>query len=151
MLISTMNDVPGYKVTSVLGEVFGLTVRSRNVGSNMGAAFKSLKGGELKGLTGVDAPYEPPEQPDLVLDTTGADIDQLAAQLFVVYAAQAPGEGVDYNTVETALHSRCGFQVLSSQSSRPRYDREHLVAQRRNVVSEKANPLQAFTEARQRL
>src|SRR5580692_5386775 len=51
MLISTMNDVPGYKVTSVLGEVFGLTVRSRNVGSNMGAAFKSLKGGELKGLT----------------------------------------------------------------------------------------------------
>jgi hypothetical protein len=23
MLISTMNDVPGYKVTSVLGEVFG--------------------------------------------------------------------------------------------------------------------------------
>jgi uncharacterized protein YbjQ (UPF0145 family) len=51
MLITTMNDVPGYKVTSVLGEVFGLTVRSRNVGSNMGAAFKSLKGGELKGMT----------------------------------------------------------------------------------------------------
>ena len=51
MLISTMNDVPGYTVTSVLGEVFGLTVRSRNVGSNMGAAFKSLKGGELKGMT----------------------------------------------------------------------------------------------------
>jgi uncharacterized protein YbjQ (UPF0145 family) len=51
MLISTMNDIPGYKLTSVLSEVFGLTVRSRNVGSNMGAAFKSLKGGELKGLT----------------------------------------------------------------------------------------------------
>jgi uncharacterized protein YbjQ (UPF0145 family) len=34
MLIATMNDVPGYKVTSVLGEVFGLTVRSRNVGSS---------------------------------------------------------------------------------------------------------------------
>jgi len=34
MLISTMNDVPGYRVTSVLGEVFGLTVRSRNVGSS---------------------------------------------------------------------------------------------------------------------
>src|SRR5580698_3711032 len=51
MLISTMNDVPGYKVTSVLGEVFGLTVRSRNVGSQLGAAFKSLAGGELKGMT----------------------------------------------------------------------------------------------------
>ena len=51
MLISTMNDVPGYRVTSVLGEVFGLTVRSRNVGSQFGAAFKSLAGGELKGMT----------------------------------------------------------------------------------------------------
>lgn len=51
MLISTMNDIPGYQVTDVLGEVFGLTVRSRNVGSQFGAAFKSLAGGELKGMT----------------------------------------------------------------------------------------------------
>ena len=51
MLISTMNDVPGYRVTSVLGEVFGLTVRSRNVGSQIGASFKALAGGELKGMT----------------------------------------------------------------------------------------------------
>jgi uncharacterized protein YbjQ (UPF0145 family) len=51
VLISTMNDVPGYEVTDVLGEVFGLTVRSRNVGSQFGAALKSLAGGELKGMT----------------------------------------------------------------------------------------------------
>src|SRR5580700_4354914 len=51
MLISTMNDLPGYHVTEVLGEVFGLTVRSRNVGSQIGASFKSLVGGELKGMT----------------------------------------------------------------------------------------------------
>lgn len=51
MLISTMNDIPGYQVTEVLGEVFGLTVRSRNIGSQFGAAFKSLAGGELKGMT----------------------------------------------------------------------------------------------------
>jgi uncharacterized protein YbjQ (UPF0145 family) len=51
MLISTMNDLPGYEVTEVFGEVFGLTVRSRNVGSQIGATFKSLAGGELKGMT----------------------------------------------------------------------------------------------------
>ena len=51
MLISTMNDLPGYEVTEVLGEVFGLTVRSRNIGSQFGAAFKSLAGGELRGMT----------------------------------------------------------------------------------------------------
>jgi uncharacterized protein YbjQ (UPF0145 family) len=51
MILSTMNDLPGYEVTEVIGEVFGLTVRSRNVGASIGAAFKSLAGGELRGMT----------------------------------------------------------------------------------------------------
>ncbi|HUY43866.1 MAG TPA: YbjQ family protein [Acidimicrobiales bacterium] len=51
MLISTMNDLPGFRVVEVKGEVFGLTVRSRNVFSNLGASLKSLVGGELQGLT----------------------------------------------------------------------------------------------------
>ncbi len=51
MLISTMNDIPGYDVTEVLGEVFGLIVRSRNIGSQLGAGLKALAGGELKGMT----------------------------------------------------------------------------------------------------
>ena len=38
-------------VDEVFGEVFGLTVRSRNVGSQIGAGLKSLIGGELKGMT----------------------------------------------------------------------------------------------------
>ena len=46
-----MNELPGHEVDAVLGEVFGLTVRSRNVGSQIGASFKSLVGGELKGMT----------------------------------------------------------------------------------------------------
>ena len=50
-MISTTNDLPGYAIEEVFGEVFGLTVRSRNVGAQMGAAFKSLVGGELKGMT----------------------------------------------------------------------------------------------------
>ena len=51
MLITTANDLPGHEITDTLGEVFGLTVRSRNVGSQIGAGFKSLVGGELKGMT----------------------------------------------------------------------------------------------------
>jgi uncharacterized protein YbjQ (UPF0145 family) len=51
VIITTMNDLPGYDIDEVLGEVFGLTVRSRNVGSQVGAAMKSLVGGELKGMT----------------------------------------------------------------------------------------------------
>jgi uncharacterized protein YbjQ (UPF0145 family) len=51
MLTTTGNDLPGYEVEEVLGTVFGLTVRSRNLFSMIGAALKSLFGGELKGLT----------------------------------------------------------------------------------------------------
>jgi uncharacterized protein YbjQ (UPF0145 family) len=51
MLISTMNDIPGRQVVEVYGEVMGLTVRSRNLGSQIGASLKSLVGGELKGMT----------------------------------------------------------------------------------------------------
>jgi uncharacterized protein YbjQ (UPF0145 family) len=51
MIISTMNDLPGHQIDEVMGEVFGLTVRARNVGSQIGASLKSLVGGELKGMT----------------------------------------------------------------------------------------------------
>lgn len=51
MLIATTNDLPGYEITEVLGEVFGLTVRSRNVFSQLGSGLKSMFGGELKAMT----------------------------------------------------------------------------------------------------
>src|SRR5487761_2282379 len=51
MLIVTMNDLPGQRLTKVIGEVNGLTVRTRNVGAQIGASFKALGGGELRGLT----------------------------------------------------------------------------------------------------
>ena len=51
MVISTMNDLPGYEIEEVVGEVFGLTVRSRNIGAQVGAGLKSLMGGELRGMT----------------------------------------------------------------------------------------------------
>ena len=51
MIVTTMNDIPGYEIDEVFGEVMGLTVRSRNLGSQIGASFKSLVGGELKGMT----------------------------------------------------------------------------------------------------
>ena len=37
--------------------------------------------GELTGMTGVDDPYEPPDKPDLRLDTTGVDVAAAARQV----------------------------------------------------------------------
>jgi uncharacterized protein YbjQ (UPF0145 family) len=51
MLCVTMNDIPGWEIQRVCGEVFGVTVRSRNAFSQIGAGFKSMVGGELGGMT----------------------------------------------------------------------------------------------------
>jgi uncharacterized protein YbjQ (UPF0145 family) len=51
MLVVTTNDIPGWEIQRVCGEVFGLTVRSRNAFSQMGAGLKSMFGGELQGMT----------------------------------------------------------------------------------------------------
>jgi uncharacterized protein YbjQ (UPF0145 family) len=51
MLITTMNDIPGWEIEETIGEVFGLTVRSRHIGADIGAGLKSIIGGELKGMT----------------------------------------------------------------------------------------------------
>jgi bifunctional enzyme CysN/CysC len=53
--------------------------------------YAKARAGELKGLTGVDAPYEPPENADLVLDTAGADIDDLVAQVLEVLRLKRDG------------------------------------------------------------
>lgn len=51
MLIVTTENIPGYKVENVLGQVSGVVVRSRWVGSQIVASLKSIIGGEIKGYT----------------------------------------------------------------------------------------------------
>jgi uncharacterized protein YbjQ (UPF0145 family) len=51
VLIVTTNDIPGYRITKVHGDVFGLIVRARNYFSNLGAQFRTLGGGEVAGYT----------------------------------------------------------------------------------------------------
>lgn len=51
VLVVTTNDIPGYEVVEVYGEVFGVMTRSRNLASNIGAGFKSIVGGEIGAYT----------------------------------------------------------------------------------------------------
>jgi len=51
VLIVTTNEIPGYRITQVHGDVFGLIVRARNYFSNLGASFRTLAGGEVAGYT----------------------------------------------------------------------------------------------------
>jgi uncharacterized protein YbjQ (UPF0145 family) len=51
MLIVTTNEIPGYRISAVHGDVFGLVVRARNVFSNFGASLRTVVGGEVEGYT----------------------------------------------------------------------------------------------------
>ena len=46
-LVSTANEIPGHRVVRCLGLVRGVTVRSRSVIGNLGAALQTLVGGNI--------------------------------------------------------------------------------------------------------
>jgi uncharacterized protein YbjQ (UPF0145 family) len=82
VLITTMNDLPGYQVLEVYGEVFGLTVRARNLGSQIGAGLKSLIGGELKGMTKMLAEGRLHAQQRLIEEAQGKGANAVIAFRF---------------------------------------------------------------------
>ena len=51
MIVTTTETVPGYEIEEILGVVFGNTVRSKHLGDDIAAAFKTLAGGEIKSYT----------------------------------------------------------------------------------------------------
>jgi uncharacterized protein YbjQ (UPF0145 family) len=51
MLVTTTENVPGYRRTKTLGQCFGLVVRSRGVGGNILAGLRSIVGGEIHEYT----------------------------------------------------------------------------------------------------
>jgi len=58
--------------------------------------YAKSRAGRLPNFTGIDSPYEPPEHPDLVLDTTSATADELAQRVTDLLSARgivAPGSG----------------------------------------------------------
>jgi uncharacterized protein YbjQ (UPF0145 family) len=51
MIVTTGYEVPGKKIVAILGVVRGNTVRTRNIGIDIGAVFKNVIGGEIKSYT----------------------------------------------------------------------------------------------------
>jgi uncharacterized protein YbjQ (UPF0145 family) len=51
ILTTTTTEIPGKKVTKILGIAKGNTIRARHVGRDILAGFKNLVGGEIKSYT----------------------------------------------------------------------------------------------------
>jgi len=50
--------------------------------------YKKARAGEIKGFTGIDDPYEAPEAPELVVDTSGQTVDESAQAIIDYLEAQ---------------------------------------------------------------
>jgi len=51
MIITTTSEVPGKNISKILGVVRGNTVRSKHIGKDIMASFKTIVGGEIKSYT----------------------------------------------------------------------------------------------------
>ncbi|GAC1523337.1 MAG: heavy metal-binding domain-containing protein [Collimonas sp.] len=51
MLVVTTENISGYRVREVKGQVFGLVVRSRGLAGNIMAGLRSIVGGEITEYT----------------------------------------------------------------------------------------------------
>ena len=53
MIVCTTEKVSGYDTVQTLGQVFGITVRSRGIGGNIVASLRSIVGGEIHEYTAM--------------------------------------------------------------------------------------------------
>jgi len=51
--------------------------------------YKKVRAGKLKGFTGIDAPYEPPQDPELVLDANTKSAETLADEVLAYLKLRA--------------------------------------------------------------
>ena len=78
MIIVTMNDLPGYRVSEVVGLARGITVRSRSIVGNIGGAIQSIFGGNITVYTNL---AEQARQEALSLLT--ADAEKMGANAII--------------------------------------------------------------------
>jgi len=53
MIVTTTNDIAGHRVVRYLGLARGITVRSRSIVGNLGAALQSVVGGNISLYTSM--------------------------------------------------------------------------------------------------
>ncbi len=110
MIIVTTNDLPGYQIVHTFGECFGLTVRSRNIGSNIGAGFKAMAGGELKGITQLL--HECRQEALHRLATEATNLGANAVVAFRFETTEFGGSGIEVCAYGTAV----GAQPIQQQN-----------------------------------
>jgi uncharacterized protein YbjQ (UPF0145 family) len=82
MLITTAFDFPGYDILAVQGEIFGITVRARNIGAGCIAGLRSLGGGEIPEFTKLLAQSRNEAMARMVEEARGRGSNAIVAMRF---------------------------------------------------------------------
>jgi len=99
IIVTTSNEVPGKKVTQILGVVKGNTVRARNIGRDIGAGLKNLVGGEIKTYTEMTTHSRDEAFNRMINEAIGLKADAvIAARFMTSMVMQGASEMLAYGT-----------------------------------------------------
>ncbi len=79
MIVVTTENIPGYRVTRVVGLVRGNTIRARNLGRDIMAGFRNMVGGEISEYTKLMG-----ESREQAIDRMVAEAESLGANAVVM-------------------------------------------------------------------
>jgi bifunctional enzyme CysN/CysC len=74
-------------------EIFIDTPLAQAEARDVKGLYKKARGGQLKNFTGIDSPYEPPESPELRIDTTTMGLDEAAEAILGLLDQQTQASG----------------------------------------------------------
>ena len=75
MIITTSENIPGKEIYNILGIARGSTVRARNLGRDIFAAFKNVVGGEIEEYTRLQADAREQALERMIADAQKLDAD----------------------------------------------------------------------------
>ncbi len=121
MLVSTTENVAGYRTTETIGQVFGVVVRSRGLGGNIVAGLRSIIGGEIVEYTSLVEDTRRQAIDRLVMNARLMGADAVVMMRFDSGAiGQTMNEVVAYGTaVKLAPHDAAAPALSCSASAPP--------------------------------
>ena len=99
IIVITTDALPGMQVAEILGVVKGSTVRTRNIGRDIGASLKTIIGGEIKTYTAMASAARDESYNRMVNEAIKMDADAIINVRFMTSAVtQAAAELLVYGT-----------------------------------------------------
>ena len=82
MIITTSENIPNREITDILGIARGSTVRARNLGRDIFAAFKNVVGGEIEEYTKLQADAREQALERMIADAINLNADAVINLIF---------------------------------------------------------------------